>query len=310
MKTTVILFSFAFAAAAAAQQTHTVPAGEKPVAVVNGEVITAAKLDQLYDEIGTQMRAQYDNAGGKQAFLENYIRKQLVIQEAKKTGFDKRPDVRKALEAARDAALFDQYIRDVLASKIVSDALIRTYYDDHPDEFKTPEQVHLRQISVAISTTGPNPQPADEALRKIEQVATQLHSLNMTTRGSTPDATAKLRAIEFGNLARKYSEDNSADAGGDLGWVSANQIDPEMAKAAFAMPVGIPSGIVRSSFGYHILFVEGKRPAGKESFDDVKASLREFLLTQKTPEVLAAVTQLTNELKAKGKITVYPENIR
>src|SRR5713226_9105083 len=90
-----------------AQAPQTTPDAEKPVAVINVEVITAGQLDRLYDGIGAPMREQYAKNGGKAAFLENYLRKRLVIQEALKAGYDKRPDVQSDMEAATESALFD-----------------------------------------------------------------------------------------------------------------------------------------------------------------------------------------------------------
>ena len=81
---------------------------EKIVATVNGEVITKAKLDMLYANMNSQMRAQYDRAGGKMAFLDNYVAKRLLLQEAAKSGFDQRPEVQAAAEAAKESALFDR----------------------------------------------------------------------------------------------------------------------------------------------------------------------------------------------------------
>lgn len=304
-----VVLSTAVAAAALAQTAAT-PAGQKPVAVVNGETITAEKLDQLYEGIGTQMRTQYENAGGKQAFLENYIRKRLLLQEAVKSGFDKRPEVRAAVDAAREAALFDRYVADVVASRIVTDAAVRAYYEQHPEEFKTLEKAHVRHIVIAVTNSGPNPHTPEQALQMAEKIATELHALNATTRAANPAAALQLRVNEFAQLARKYSEDATAASGGDLGWVTRDQLDPAFAEAAFGIPVGIPSGIVKSSFGYHLILVEAKQPAGKQSFDEVKSSLREFLMAQHAADVMAAVTRLTNELRASSKIAIYPENIQ
>lgn len=295
---------------AAAPQTAVTPASDKPVAVVNGQTITAQQLDELYAGIGTQMRAQYEKAGGKQAFLENYVRKRLLVQEAIKTGFDKKPEVRAAMDAAREAALFDRYVADVVAPTVVPDAAVRAYYDQHPDEFKTPEKVHVRHIVIGVRNTGPTPRGPEEALQLIGRVATELHGLNATTRAANPAAMEQLRINEFAQLARKYSEDSSAAAGGDLGWVTRDQLDPAFAEAAFGLPVGVPSGIVKSSFGYHILFVEAKKPAGTQTFEEVKDSLREFLMTQHAAEVMTAVTRLTNDLRRSSKIAIYPENIK
>src|SRR5690349_11705039 len=63
-------------------------AESKPVAVVNGEIVTADKLNEMYRHLSAPMRAQYEATGGKAGFLENYLRKRLLIQEAVKSGFD------------------------------------------------------------------------------------------------------------------------------------------------------------------------------------------------------------------------------
>src|SRR5687768_12322192 len=125
---------------ALAQQPAAAPAEPKIVAVINGETITKAKLDAMYASMSTQMRAQYDKAGGKMAFLDNYIAKRLLIQEALKTGFDKRPEVQSVLEQARESALFDRYVKDQVGSQLVTEAEIQKFYDDNLPNFATPEQ--------------------------------------------------------------------------------------------------------------------------------------------------------------------------
>lgn len=308
------ILSSALALTAAAQtgtpaQSST-PAAQKPVAVVNGETITAQKLDDLYESLGTQMREQYEKAGGKPAFLENYIRKRLVIQEALKAGFDKRPDVRADMDAARESALFDRYVRDVVSSSFVSDAAVRDYYDKHPDEFVTPDKIHVRHIIITVGNTGPRPRSKEEALDLVKKVAQEMHQFNNDMRAAAPAAAAQLRVNEFAQLARKYSEDASAEAGGDLGWVTPGQLDPDFEAAALGLPVGIPSGIVETKFGYHLILVEGKQPAGHEPFDKVKSSIREYLVNQHAADIMAALTRLTNELRMNSKVALYPENIK
>src|SRR5581483_2250440 len=211
--------------------------------------ITARKLDDLYDRLGTQMREQYEKAGGKPAFLENYVRKRLVIQEALKAGFERRPDVQADIEAAKESALFDRYVRDVVASGIVTDASAREYYDKHPDDFVTPEKVHVRHIIIGVNS-GPHPHSKEEALEIIKKVVLEMHDFNVAAgRAANPAAAAQLRINAFAQLARKYSEDASAESGGDLGWVTRDQLDPDFANAAFGLQVGMLSGIVETKFG-------------------------------------------------------------
>lgn len=283
---------------------------QKPVAVVNGETITVQKLDDLYHRLGTQMREQYEKAGGKAAFLENYIGKRLVIQEALKAGFERRPDVQADMEAARESTLFDRYVRDVVAAGIVTDAAAREYYDKHQDEFATPEKIHVRHILITASNTGPNPRPKEVALEIAKKAAVELHETLAAARPADPVAALQFRINGFAQVARKYSEDATAKSGGDLGWLTRDQLDPQFAAPAFSLQPGVPSGIVETRYGYHLIMVQEKKPAGFEPFESVKSSIREYLMNEHAAEVMAALTRLTNELRLHSKVAIYSENIK
>src|SRR5688572_9962175 len=154
----------------AAQQQAAKPADSpKIVAVINGETITKQKLDALYASMSAQMRAQYEKAGGKMAFLDNYIAKRLLIQEALKSGFDKKPDVQSVLEQARESALFDRYVKENIGSQVVSDAEIQKFYEDNIANFATPEQVKARHIVISW-----NNKSKDAAMEAIQRVAAEL----------------------------------------------------------------------------------------------------------------------------------------
>jgi peptidyl-prolyl cis-trans isomerase C len=285
---------------------------KRPVAVINGETITVEKLNRMYANLNTQMRTNYDANGGKGAFLENYIRKRLMLQEAFKSGFDKKPEVAAAVESARESALFDRYVRDVVAAGIVTDKDVRDYYDAHPDDFATPEKVHVRHIVIAVTNAVPSPKTDGQALEEISKIAAEIRAADVASAMAKPDeATLKnLRRAHFEDAAKKYSEDGSAASGGDLGWMAKGQLDPTFEAAAWGLKPGIVSGIVHTKFGYHLIFVEGKEAAGIEPFDAVKNGVREYLMTQKASDVVNAVGRLTNELKSKSRISVFPENIK
>src|SRR5258708_35449038 len=86
--------------------------------------------------------------------------------------------------------------------------------------------------------------------------------------GKPDDATmAKLRLAHFEDAAKKYSEDSSGESGGDLGWMSKGQLDPAFEAAAWGLKPGVVSGVVHTKFGYHLIYVEGKEPAGGEAVD-------------------------------------------
>lgn len=276
---------------------------QKIVAVVNGEVITKAKLDSLYKKMGPQMHAQYEQAGGKAAFLDNYIEKRLLLQEALKSGFDKKKSTVDWVEAAKESALYDKYVRDTVAPTIVPDAEVRKYYDEHTDQFVVPETAKVRHIVISW-----NRRTKEEALDKVKEVATEIRKAAPDPIDPRPVRKAVLLNT-FIAAARKYSEDGVAEQGGDLGWVARGSLDKDFEAAAFGMRPMTMSGVVESKFGYHLILVEDKKPQHAQDFSDVKDDIREFLLAEHAADVLAAVKRTTNELRRNSKISIYSENV-
>jgi len=313
MKRMLVLSVAVLALPLVAQQTPA-PAAPAPapkqVALVNGEVITADKLDYMWDNLGMQMREQYLAAGGKMAFLENYLRKRLIIQEAIKRGFDKRGDVATDMAAASESALFDRYVRDIVAAPIVSDADIRKYYVEHPDEFQQPEKIKVRHIVITAGNQGPAAKTKEQALERIKTISADLLAHHLETRSADQEAVKRLDLIYFADAARKYSEDGSAASGGDLGWQPKGVFDEAFEDAAWHLLPGAMSGVVETKFGYHLILLEDKKPAGTQPLDEVRAGVREFLLNQKASDIMTAVNKLTNELRMTSKVTLFPENVK
>jgi peptidyl-prolyl cis-trans isomerase D len=106
----------------------------------------------------------------------------------------------------------------------------------------------------------------------------------------------------FADLAKKYSEDpGSKDAGGELPLMPTAQLDPAYAKAAMALGTGQTSGLVRSSFGYHIIQTEQKQAAGEKPLAEVKDSIVQTLQQQKQGAAEQAFAQaLAAEAKKDG----------
>lgn len=308
------LFTLAFAIPLAAQQmlpAPNAPADEnKTVAVVNGETITLHMLDELYNRLSPAMRDQYDKSGGKQAFLDNYIGKRLLVQEAIKNGMDRKPDVQADMKAAAEGALFDRYIRDVIAPNVVSEAEMRKFYDDNHNLFQVPDQIKVRHIVVVGGGTGPNPKRDEDALNEIRKIAMELQVSTSHVEAKNAAAAAMVRQIAFEQAAQKYSEDASGPNGGDLGWQPRGSLDPQFEEAAYALEPGTISGVVKTRFGYHLIFLEGKKPGGLQPYEEAKPKIRGWLMNQHQADILGAVTRLTNDLRKASKVAVYTENIK
>ncbi|HVR44856.1 MAG TPA: peptidylprolyl isomerase [Thermoanaerobaculia bacterium] len=297
----VLLLSLALTISAIAQS-----AEEKVVAQVNGEKITLTELDAMYGSLPENVKENYERSGGKAAYLETMIRKKLVVQEALKARLQSDPHVQAELRASRENILFDAYIGLVLSKGIVADAEVRRYYDENQQEFFRPERIKARHI---LATPAPTPvdnaassnaASDEEALEKMKGIAQQLR---MATLGDR-----KFSAEQFSELARQYSEDGSANLGGDLGWFARGRMVPEFEEAAFALEPGQTSPVVRSQFGYHVIYLEARQDEGIAPFVEVERDIRRRLVSQRQGEVMAAVNQLANDLRQISEITIYPEH--
>jgi peptidyl-prolyl cis-trans isomerase C len=308
MKRCLISLALAVVCAASLSAQKAAPATAKPaapaekvVATVNGQPISAAELDRVWNRMGAKLRAQYEQGGnGKMRFLENYVGKRLLLQLAAKSDFEKSPAVQAELEAAKEAALFDLYVRDVVATQIVPDVTVRKYYDDHPAEFVSPEQARVRLIFI-----GTDKHSVEEARALIGDVMKDLLGVKA---GSANDPKAIVQA--FAAAATKFSEHPSAAVGGDLGWVARSALDPKIANAVVGMSLNTVSGILETDAGMHLLLIEDRQPASKEPFESVRASIREYLFGANVQKVMEAVNRTTSELRASSKVTLYPENVK
>eukprot|EP00744_Colponema_vietnamica_P008557 GILI01012201.1.p1 GENE.GILI01012201.1~~GILI01012201.1.p1 ORF type:complete len:142 (+),score=45.87 GILI01012201.1:27-428(+) len=78
-------------------------------------------------------------------------------------------------------------------------------------------------------------------------------------QGKALEAMGKLaEGMSFADVAKDYSEDK-ARQGGDLGWKLRGELNGVFAEAAFALQIGeMTAAPVKTSFGYHVILVEGK----------------------------------------------------
>ncbi|HKW32333.1 MAG TPA: peptidyl-prolyl cis-trans isomerase [Candidatus Acidoferrum sp.] len=168
----------------------------------------------------------------------------------------------------------------------ISDADLKKQYDANIKQYEVPNRVHLLQIM--FKTFGKTDAEVDEVRKRAEDVLKQ----------------AK-KGAKFDELAKKYSEDATKDKGGDLGWVGQNQMAPELEKAAFSVPVGQISDLVRTQYGFHIIKVVEKETAHTKLFDEVKDSIRTpVLLSEADKQASNTADQLSKAVRQSSKISL------
>jgi len=300
MKKLLCVALLATATTALAQQTAPVasPAGERVVAMINGEKLTAAELDLMYSMISPKMRDDYERSGGKIQFLDQYINKRLVLQEAFKQRFDKRADIAAELEAAKEATLFDRYVREVVASDVITEKEVRDFYDGNQSKFAREETIKARHIIVTptsgnVANTSRDDAGSMVAARmKIDGLKKQLDS-----------------GASFTELAASFSEDGTANSGGDLGWFPRGKMVTEFDNVVFALQPGKPSDVFETQFGYHIVVVDQKKAGGVAPFSEVRDEIRGQFLNERGAKVLERLSTLTRDLRGVSAISINRENL-
>ena len=163
----------------------------------------------------------------------------------------------------------------------VDDAAIAAYYQEHQADFRQGEQASARHILLRVT---PGASPEDRAKAKVKA-----------------DAVAKLArsGADFAELAKLHSEDpGSKDKGGDLGWFGRGRMVKEFDEAVFGHKPGEIVGPIESQFGYHIIKVEGFRPARQRPLAEVKEEVRFRLLESRAAgEAQTRAVALARRLK-------------
>ena len=150
-------------------------------------------------------------------------------------------------------------------------------------EFGKEAQVRAQHILVTPKSQSPDDKLA--ALKKIRDIRDRVAA------GS-----------DFAEEAAAHSDCPSGkQAGGSLGWFSHGMMVPEFDKAAFEMKVGDVSDIVKTQFGYHLIYKTDHEAPQEASFDEAHDTVRDFLRHAKRGETLAAHV---NELRAKADIVI------
>ena len=260
-----------------------VMASAKTLVTVNGKPITQEAVDQELMQ-ATQGRFNQVPADRQAAFrqqvLQQLIGKELIYDDAKKSGITKSAEYKKEykkLEQRMKKELAIQVWQKKLLDSIkISNKELKDYYKKNIDEFREKESVHARHILVKTEA-------------EANKIINQLKSLS----------GEKLKE-KFIELAKKESTGPSGKNGGDLGYFSKGQMVPAFNDKVFSMKKGtITTKPVKTQFGYHVIYLEDKKPSMTRSFDEVKAFIEQRLKMEKFKEVMK---KKMDELQKKATI--------
>ena len=220
----------------------------------------------IEDRIATIIREEHQ--GDRAAFARKLAAYGLTIERFRKEEMDKI-----IVQSMRSQA--------VKAPSSIPLEKMKAFYKEHLADFTTEEQIQLRMIILRSSEKG-SPQQKQKFLEEIrERVA---------------------GGAKFSDLAKLYSEDNTAENGGDWGWIQPGSLNETLAQAASTLKPGQTSKPVMMGGSAYLLYCEAKKPRLVQSFDESRDIVEKVMLGQARQ---AAQEEWVARLRKKAYIKVF-----
>lgn len=196
------------------------------------------------------------------------LAQRLLLKEAEKNKWSQQPEVQAKMERARDSALAESWLQSaaVPPPDYPREEEIKAAWEARKASLATPRQFQLAQIFIAC--------PRDAGKSAAKKAESKLAAVKQ-----------KLAAykLDFSTIARMDSDEpNSAEKGGEIGWLSDAQVQPELRPLVTRLLKNEVSAPVRLNDGWHILKCLDKREAGTPSLDEMRAKLVTQLRAEKT----------------------------
>jgi peptidyl-prolyl cis-trans isomerase D len=246
--------------------------------VTDGITVSPAEIDQEFRRRNEKVSIEYtlikpsDLASSihpSDADLSSYFAKSMSKYQI--------PEKRSARYALLDIA-------KLRARTQVPENDLRAYYKSHLDDYNVENRSHVEQI--LFKTIGMPDAEVAEVQKKAADVLRQ----------------AKAGA-NFEDLAKKYSEDEtSKPKGGDMGWIVQGQTVAEFEHAAFTLPKGSISDLVKTQYGIQIIKVVDRETAHTKTFEEVRDSILPAVLDEKvTAESNTIIDQMASAIRQSNR---------
>ena len=226
------------------------PAFAQNLAVVNGKPIPTSRVEEAVKQMVAAGQGQ-DSPQLRAAIKDEMIAREVLMQEAIKQGFDKKPEVKTALDNARQAIVVNQLAKDFVAKNPVADAEVKAEYERFVKQTGDKEY-HVRHILLE------NEADAKAVIAKLKGGA------------------------KFEDLAKQSKDTGTANNGGDLDWASPSSFPAEFAAGFTGLQKGgITDKPVKTANGFHVIKLDDTRAAKIPSLDEVKPQIQDALSQKK-----------------------------
>lgn len=258
----LIIFLFVLASLVApsfAQETPVAAAKGTPedvLAEVGSDKVTRGSYDKelqtVIDNSNPQTVARFATPDGRQEFLNQMVEVNILQKKAEQLGLNKGEEYEKNFKEMASFRLAAESMNQAVKAVEVKEEEVKEHYEKNKASFVDPVQYHLFQISI------------DTATKAVE--------LKKELDGGK----------SFVELAKANSKDDAKDNGGDKGFVSEAQLEPEIVTTLKALKADEVSAPIKIDEDLHILVkYSEKKDGGVKTFDAVSAQIRRDVTNQK-----------------------------
>ncbi|WP_090494381.1 peptidylprolyl isomerase [Myxococcus virescens] len=264
---------------------------EGPVVAIVGEGrITKQEFEAKLAEQPSFVRSRYSSQEKKKEFLDNLVRFELLVQEARRRGLDSDPEVRAMLEKVMVQQLVKTHTESA-GGAAVGDEEARAYFDANVSEFVKPPRVRVNQLLLKA------PRGSPERAKALAQAA----------RLSAEIQRSENVKQAFDTAVRTHSQDTMTQSqGGDLGFLTRDEMvaagGESLAESAFALKaIGQLSAPIETDTGVHLLLLQARQVGLNQTFDQVKSRIVQRMESERRAK---ALDELVQSLKDKTQVEV------
>ncbi|NVO17710.1 MAG: peptidyl-prolyl cis-trans isomerase, partial [Rhodoplanes sp.] len=244
----------------AAPATSTAPAGPDVVARIGTIDVKAEEIRALVAGLGErELAALAADPSLLSQTVRSLLATRLLMKEVEEKKWDKNPEVAEQLRRVRESALAETYLASV--AKVPPDyppeAEVRATYDANKSALVVPRAFQLAQIFVAAPRDA-DKQTLDAGRKKLAEI----------------EAKLKQPGADFGAVAQEASDSRqTAERGGDIGWVTEAQVRPELRAILLGLSKNAVAEAVQLDDGWHIVKLIDTRPATTRPYEEVRDQL-------------------------------------
>lgn len=284
---------------------------DQVVALVNDEQVTI-------DELAARLRdatGQLDDAGSidqytlnqlRESALQAIINERLIAQQADKQQVSVSEE---EIQQQIDALLEAYHASDIQTVLNEQGQSYQEWEQSQRDKLLLEKLVDLNMSSMISVSEEETRQAYEQNKEKYDHPA-QVRAAQILTydESQAQRALQELRnGVDFAQVARKFSESQDAETGGDLGFFGEGVMPPEFDEVIFPLKLGEISPVVKTQYGYQIFTLIERRDASRVSFEEAKTLIEERLKQQKR---MFAIDLWMLDLQKEAKILLNHNAIK